>query len=88
MISAPRRASGDRTPSAPPRGRARRHDETLAEQMCAAVGYATVVITVLIGAMGQVTDDFGLGQAAVAVGPIALVSLWSIRRRSRRDSRR
>lgn len=74
----------DRRPSTAARRRARGYQETLAEQMCAAVGYAIVAITILIGTLGWFTDDFGLGQAGIAIGPIALVSLWSIRRRNRR----
>ena len=73
-----RRPAGTATLAGP-----HREAESLGVQLCAAVGYAVVVITILISVLGTFSDDLGLGQAAILTGPAVLLSLGAIKWRCR-----
>lgn len=83
-ISTAAREARDRRPNPPLRTHSSGHGESFAQQLCAAACYAFVAITVLIIAVSSFSDDFGLGQAGIALCPLTLLSLWTIRRRPRR----
>jgi hypothetical protein len=70
-------------PNAATPARTRREAESFGVQLGAAISYAVVVVAVLVSVVGSFSDDLGLGQAEVLAGPITLLSLWAIKRRSR-----
>jgi len=75
--------SGRRTVERPQGGAAPQPVESLAVQISVALGYTVVVLTVATPALGSLTDDFGLAQAAITAVPVAAAWLAAIRWRAR-----